>query len=125
MNNPMYFELQADDLPRAREFYESVFGWKFTEQPGLSQPYFRIETAGLAGGLLQRPARSPGPSHSTNAALISMEVEDFDTAAKKIVEEGGIETMAKFAVPGRCWQGYFLDTEGNMFGVFEADEDAA
>jgi len=30
----------------------------------------------------------------------------------------------KFAVPGRCWQGYFLDTEGNTFGVFEVDPDA-
>jgi len=33
--------------------------------------------------------------------------------------------MAKFAVPGRCWQGYFLDTDNNVFGIFEVDGNAA
>jgi len=27
-------------------------------------------------------------------------------------------------VPGVCWQGYFLDTEGNTFGVFQPDSSA-
>ena len=25
--------------------------------------------------------------------------------------------MPKFAVPGRCWQGYFLDPDHNVFGI--------
>ncbi len=32
--------------------------------------------------------------------------------------------LGKFAVPGKCWQGYFLDPEGNTFGIFEPDENA-
>lgn len=32
--------------------------------------------------------------------------------------------MPKFAIPEVCWQGYFLDTEGNTFGLFEVDENA-
>jgi hypothetical protein len=24
-------------------------------------------------------------------------------------------------VPGVCWQGYFLDTESNVFGIFQPD----
>jgi uncharacterized protein len=27
-------------------------------------------------------------------------------------------------VPGKCWQGYFIDTEGNTFGISEVDEEA-
>jgi uncharacterized protein len=27
-------------------------------------------------------------------------------------------------VPGTCWQGYFIDTEGNTFGIFQVDEEA-
>jgi hypothetical protein len=27
-------------------------------------------------------------------------------------------------VPGKCWQGYFIDTEDNTFGIFEVDEEA-
>jgi uncharacterized protein len=33
--------------------------------------------------------------------------------------------MERFAVPGRCWQGYFVDCDGNVFGIFEVDESAA
>jgi uncharacterized protein len=29
--------------------------------------------------------------------------------------------LPKFAVPGVCWQGYFIDTEGNTFGIFQPD----
>jgi hypothetical protein len=27
-------------------------------------------------------------------------------------------SLPKFAVPGKCWQGYFQDPERNTFGVF-------
>jgi predicted enzyme related to lactoylglutathione lyase len=63
--------------------------------------------------------------HGTNAYVCSIQVENFDATAKKIMAQGGQEALPKFAVPGKCWQGYFLDTEGNTFGLFEVDEKAA
>jgi predicted enzyme related to lactoylglutathione lyase len=30
--------------------------------------------------------------------------------------------LEKFAVPGSCWQGSFLDPEGNTFGLFQVDK---
>lgn len=30
--------------------------------------------------------------------------------------------MPKFAIAGRCWQGYFVDLDNNVFGIFEVDE---
>jgi predicted enzyme related to lactoylglutathione lyase len=35
MNGPSYFEIQADDLKRAIEFYRSLFGWSLTRSEGL------------------------------------------------------------------------------------------
>ncbi|ENW84083.1 hypothetical protein F908_00988 [Acinetobacter sp. NIPH 284] len=32
--------------------------------------------------------------------------------------------MEKFAIPNRCWQGYFLDLDKNVFGICEIDENA-
>jgi uncharacterized protein len=32
--------------------------------------------------------------------------------------------MEKFAVPGVCWQGYFIDPDGNTFGLFQPDPQA-
>jgi predicted enzyme related to lactoylglutathione lyase len=124
MNEPSYFEIQAADLDRAAHFYGDIFGWKFTRQEGMPIEYWRIETSGLRGGLLKRPAAAPPERSGTNAFVCSMEVKNFDEMAKKIVSLGGAVAFPKFAVPGRCWQGYFIDTEGNTFGIFEVDERA-
>jgi predicted enzyme related to lactoylglutathione lyase len=49
----------------------------------------------------------------------SIEVPDFDAVAKKIADNGGKIALPNFAVAGICWQGYFLDTERNRFGIFQ------
>jgi uncharacterized protein len=124
MNEPAYFEIQADEVPRALKFYSEVFGWRFTKVEGLPVEYWRIETEAQRGGLLQRPAPTPPPQSGTNAFVSSMEVKDFDAVSEKILALGGSIALPKFAVPYTCWQGYFLDTEGNTFGVFEVDAQA-
>ena len=50
--------------------------------------------------------------------------EDFDKTAQTITKLGGEVALPKFAVPGLCWQGYFRDTESNVFGIFQVDEQA-
>ena len=124
MNAPSYFEIQANDTKRAVAFYQAVFAWTFKRAEGMPIEYWRIETEGPRGGLLQRPAQAPAPAHGTNAFVCSMEVTDFDATARKVVSGGGRVALPKFAVPGVCWQGYFLDTEGNTFGIFQPDPTA-
>jgi len=120
----IYFEIQADDPKRASNFYSNVFGWKFSEVKGLPIAYFTIETGGSRGGLLQRPAKTPPSECGTNAFVCSLEVDDFDTTAQTITSLGGIVALPKFAVPKTCWQGYFVDPEGNTFGIFQVDPNA-
>ena len=124
MNGPSYFEIQADDLQRAVEFYNAVFGWRFTPAEGLSVGYWRIETDGPRGGLLPRPAKTPPAEQGANAFVCSIEVPNFDATAKKITDNGGTIALPKLAVTGVCWQGYFLDTERNTFGIFHPDTKA-
>ena len=121
----MYFEIQADNLDKAQEFYSAIFGWKFTKQEGLPIDYRRIGTEGINGGLLKRPAKTPPPQSGTNAFVCSMEVENFDATASAILKNGGQIALEKFAIPGKCWQGYFIDLDGNTFGIFQVDEKAA
>jgi len=122
MNTVEFFEIQANDIPKVKEFYGSLFGWKFEKQSGEPE-YWRIETETIAGGLLQRPATFVA-DQGTNAFVCSIWVESFDTTAEQILAKGGTIALAKFAIPGRCWQGYFVDPDGNAFGIFEADENA-
>jgi len=121
MKGPSYFEIQAADVKRAVAFYRSVFGWTFTRAEGMPIEYWRIDTDSARGGVLQRPAPAPPAAQGTNAFVCSMEVADFDAMAKRITGAGGTVALPKFAVPGVCWQGYFIDTEGNTFGIFQPD----
>lgn len=119
----IYFEVQADDLERASDFYGEVFGWEFHDNPNAPVEYLRIETGGTAGGVLKRPSETPPPECGTNAYVCSFEVDDFDEVSELIQNMGGEIAMPKFPIPKTCWQGYFVDTEGNTFGIFEVDED--
>jgi len=123
MNNVAYFEIQASNPEKTITFYQDLFGWEFTKQP-MPIEYWQIKTEGINGGLLQRPAAVPPAEFGTNAFVCSIQVEDFDATAEKILAAGGMVAMEKFAVPGKCWQGYFLDNDHNTFGIFEVDEQA-
>lgn len=119
MNTIAYFEIQSSNPVRDVAFYQAVFGWVFTKDDNLPIEYYRIATDGLYGGLLARPAQTPPPQYGTNAFTCSMEVVDFDTTAAKIIELGGQVAMPKFTIPNQCHQGYFIDLDNNVFGIFE------
>lgn len=119
MNTIAYFEIQSNNPAEAARFYGQVFGWKFTLQEGLPIEYYRIENSGMHGGMFKRPADTPPLNCGTNAFTCSMEVTDFDAVAALILANGGQVAMPKFAIPGLCYQGYFLDTDHNVFGIFE------
>ena len=125
MNSVVFFEIQASDPPLLMAFYGVVFGWTFSKEEHLPVEYWQIHSDGINGGLLRRPAQTPPPQHGTNAFTCSMQVEDFDAAARNILANGGQVALEKFAVPGKCWQGYFVDPDQNTFGVFQVDEQAA
>ena len=123
MNTVAYFEIQSSDPERDMKFYETVFGWTFTRDESLPIQYYRIETDNTQGGLLKREGPVPATA-GTNAFTCSMEVENFDQVSELIIEIGGRISMPKFAVPGKCWQGYFTDPDNNCFGIFQVDENA-
>ena len=125
MNTIGYFEIQSSNPERDTRFYNTVFGWEFQRDINIPIIYYRIESAGINGAMLLRPAKTPAQELGTNAFCCSMQVADFDSTAKKILDNGGRETMPKFAVPGKCWQGYFIDPDNNVFGIFQVDENAA
>lgn len=129
MNRVVHFEIQAENPERAMAFYKDVFGWNF--QKWGEQKYWVVMTAekdskepGINGGLLPRPAKMPPEECGTNAYVCTVQVEHFDEIAKKIEAAGGKVAMPKFALPKVAWQGYFIDTEGNTFGVHQPDPNA-
>jgi hypothetical protein len=129
MAGVVHFEIQADDLDRAKAFYAHAFGWTFEDWSGVTgSPYWGIGTGegepGIAGGLLARPAPAPAPGQGTNAFVCTVAVEDYDATEARILAAGGQVALPKQALTGMAWQGYYLDPEGNTFGIHQPDPEA-
>ncbi len=129
-NRPVHFEIMADDPERAAVAYRAAFGWEISKWEGGQMEYWMVMTApkdsaemGINGGLMRRPMALKEQCGS-NAYVCTMAVENYDEAAEKILAAGGTVAMPKFALVGMAWQGYFLDTEGNTFGVHQPDVNA-
>ena len=73
---------------------------------------------------MQRQGDNPAAGATVAGAVLTMGTDDFDATAARIVEAGGTVALPKSALVGMAWQGYFLDTEGNVFGVHQPDPEA-
>jgi len=119
-NNLGRFAIQADDVPRARRFYEQVFGWKF--EPWGPPDFYLIETGAervrAVGGLLQG-RRELVPGHKMVGFECTIAVENIDETIRAIEAAGGKIAMPKFHIPTVGSGVYFFDTEGNVAGAMQ------
>jgi uncharacterized protein len=130
MGRLIHFEIHVDDMERAKGFYGEVFGWTFEDYSQYAgMPYFGAVTGdanepGINGALMQRQGPHLQPNQPLNGFACTMGVEDYDSIEAKILSLGGKVALPKYALPGMAWQGYYLDTEGNIFGIHQPDENA-
>jgi uncharacterized protein len=116
----VHFDIAADDPQRARQFYESLFGWKMAGPPGMTD-YYLIETQdpegkkGVGGGLGKRGE----PSQRITAYI---GIDDIDKYSRKVEELGGKVVTPKMTVPGWGYLATCVDTEGNTFGLWQDDK---
>ena len=121
-NSPVHFEIPADDVKRAKKFYEKALGWKISDPWKMN--YFFVITkeegeAGINGGLMQR--KMPGQPFMNYIAVASI-----DRSLKKIEKAGGVVAMPKTEIgQGMGWIAAFKDTEGNIMGFHQAAEKPA
>lgn len=126
MPRVVHFEIHAADPERAISFYEKVFGWNFQKWEG-PMPYWLINTGpddqrGINGGLVPRRGEIDG--QAVIAYVCTVDVESVDSAIATVEANGGTIALAKMPVPGVGWLVYCKDTEGNIFGMLQPDENA-
>lgn len=125
MPKVVHFEIPADDLDRAREFYASVFGWQLDTVPMPGGDYTAVvttavddktqlptEPGAINGGMVARSDQTP-------ATVITIDVEEIDQALKEIESRGGATVAPRTAIPGMGAYAYFTDPEGNVVGLWE------
>jgi predicted enzyme related to lactoylglutathione lyase len=115
----MHFEIPADDVARAKAFYEKTFGWtiKLFPMPA-GDEYFGVTTKkkgapGINGGLMKR--KMPGQPFTNYIT-----VKSLDAMNQMVQANGGIVVLPKQGIgKGMGWISAFKDTENNIIGLHQ------
>ena len=112
-----HFAINADDVPRAKQFYEQVFGWTF--DPWGPPDFYQIKNAGqgLLGALQGRRELKLGVRMAGYEA--SLGVEDLKATLAAVEANGGRILMPPYRIEGVGELSYFEDTEGNFVGAMQ------
>ena len=82
----VWFEIPADDIKRAQQFYGSLFGWKFNKLPAAIADYWHIDTGGKDaspdGGMMPR-------MHPQQPITNYVSVQSVSKAVTKVEKLGG------------------------------------
>ena len=122
MDNVVHFEIPAEDLNRAKMFYQATFGWNMQDMPEMNyviahtvesdEKGIPTHPGAINGGMMKRNSMVTGPSFAINVASV-------DEAVAKIKAAGGIVVQDKMPVGNMGFIAYFKDTEGNVLSVWE------
>ncbi|HSF28296.1 MAG TPA: VOC family protein [Nitrosopumilaceae archaeon] len=122
MDKVIHFEIPADNVGRAQDFYKSIFGWKIVEVPDMDyyfvttveadQNMIPKEPGAINGGMLKRSVPSEQP-------VIVIQVTSIDEYLKKISSSGGKVILPKMTVGSFGFYARVTDTEGNVIGLWE------
>lgn len=107
-NKLAHFAIEADDVARARRFYESVFEWRF--EPWGPPEFYLIQGAGVHGALQKRREAAP---EGRKGFECSFAVDDLAASQKRIEAAGGRINGPKINIPTVGELVAFADTEGN------------
>src|SRR5215471_8782552 len=123
MSQVAHFSINANDVDRARRFYENVFGWEFEAYgpPGFFMVAEKSAKAHVAlrGSLQKRREIVKGvPMHGYEC---SISVDNIDSTAAKIKKNGGTIVMEICTLAGIGRLLFFQDPEGNIAGAMQYD----
>jgi uncharacterized protein len=115
MGRIIHFEITADDVQRAVDFYAAAFGWTLEASP-FAEGYHLAGTGdgdGIDGAIMTRKYRA-------QPAIIWIDVDDVDQAIAAVQEAGGAQITDVNTIPGQARVVYITDSEGNVAGIRQA-----
>ena len=123
-NSVSHFEIFANDVERARKFYERVFNWRF-EIAGPPDFYLIVtgpeSDPGLTHGLIAKRQGSAAPG-SLNAFRCTVSVLSISESVAAIEAAGGTLRSKVAEIPGVGKVIEFADTEGNVACVMQYEQ---
>jgi predicted enzyme related to lactoylglutathione lyase len=108
-NQLSYLELPSTNVANLKDFYGSLFGWRFED---FGEDYATVHGAGLEAGF------NGDPASKSKAPLPMIETTEIEVMEAKVRDAGGTITMPTFAYPGGR-RFHFVDPAGNELAVME------
>lgn len=117
-SNPVnWFEIPVNDMERAKNFYENVFGIQLTlsVMGPLTMAFFPSarDAFGASGTLVK--AESYVPSHS--GTMVYFWTEDIEAMLARVEKNGGKIIRSKMNIGQYGFVGHFEDCEGNRVAL--------
>ncbi|HEX9540986.1 MAG TPA: VOC family protein [Streptosporangiaceae bacterium] len=108
---PAWFDISTPDAPRARRFYQEMFGWPVNV---LDETYALVgdDSGQPTGGIGQA-----GPDSPYTGIVVYFEVDNVDTALARAGQLGGSRRLDPVSLPGRGRMAVFTDPDGNPVGL--------
>ena len=111
----VHFELPAQDVTRAKDFWSGVFGWSFNDPGMAGVEYWMTQTGeGQGGAIFPSDGSMRGP-------IVYFDTDAIDASIAKVRALGG-KAEEKSPIPHIGWFARCTDTEGNDFSLFQSDE---
>jgi hypothetical protein len=117
MANPfVHVELNTTDVPKAKEFYSSLFDWKLEDMPmGAMGTYTTISVdGGVGGGIMQQPM--PG---QPSFWLAYVNVDDIHESTAKAKSLGAKIIRDVMPVAEMGWLSIIMDPTGAGLGLWQ------
>ena len=114
-NHLAHFDIQADDVERARGFYEGVFGWRFEAwgPPDFYMVFTGDEREPAVHGSVSK-REEPLQSGGRSGWECTVSVRDLKTIKSLVLEHGGKIVMDEYEIVGVGTMIKFQDPEGNV-----------
>jgi predicted enzyme related to lactoylglutathione lyase len=116
-----HFAINADDVPRAKRFYEEVFGWSFT--PWGPPDFYQTRTTG-EGHLGALQGRRDVGGQRMPGMELTFGVDNIKATIAAIEAGGGAILMPPFRIEGVGELIFFRDTEGNVAGAMQYEAES-
>jgi uncharacterized protein len=120
MDKVVHFEIPADDVEKAKDFYHEVFGWVINPVPEMDYTVVHTgptdekgmvkESGFINGGLRKRT--------EIDTTVVTIAVEDIDKCLETIADHGGEIVERKMKVGEMGFMAYFR-FEKNVVGLWQ------
>ena len=117
-----HFAINADDVQRAKGFYERVFGWTFT--PWGPPDFYQARNAGEDVIAALQGRREITPGAKMLGCECTMAVDDVKATKAAIEAGGGKILMGPVRIDTVGELIFFQDPEGNILGAMQYEPGA-